>query len=302
MKNSAIVVFVFFMLMVVSFRIEADSRKSSSIVGVDIELEEMPKVMLYEIEVQSITTKKEKIQKFSQQNFLFHLKLNVGNYQMRTRIITDRAQMGPWSDWTELLARPEGVEQLVTTSYNRSLRKDRGLAEVDLSWQKANGADNYVVWIEDLIHKKMGFKETQNSSIKLNLKLGEYKIGVQSVSKDRIRSEVRYFDNTFLVAKTKLPAIKLDRPNVNNFQWLKQKEADVKIEIYRKSFFGDKFIKIYTSKESGLNWHLPIDLKPGEYKIDFQYISEAFENGPIQRIGFVKRPGEKDFANSALSN
>lgn len=281
-------------------QVEAKLKKSSTAVGVDVELEEMPSVRAYEIEVKSSSILKNESKIFSQKESIFKIKLNVGNYQMRTRILSIDSEVGPWSGWTELLARPETVDQLITSSYNLSIPKNDNSMDIELNWERANGADKYVVWVEDLNKKNSAFSEVVNPKIKLKLTSGEYKIGVQSISKDGIRSDIKYFDNTFFVAKTKLPQIKLDRVNATSFRWAKQKEAEVKIDIYRKAFFGEKFIKVYATKQSGELWQFPLGLKPGEYKIDFQYISETFENGPLQRISYLKKPNENDFAQAVM--
>lgn len=275
----------------------AKSNSTTKSVSVSVELEEMPNVKAYEIEVKKNTSKADKQLNFSQKDSLFKIKLEVGNYLFRTRIVSVDSEVGPWSDWAELLAAPDEVATVDIPSPNLSMRKNQAAAELDLKWQKADGAEKYTVWIEDQINKTLIKENTKNNNLKLKLKLGEYKIGIQSVSKDGIKSKIKYSENLVFVSKTQLPKIQIVQKDLNSFNWTKQTESAVKIEIYRKPFFGDKYVKIQTIKESGDKWILPRTLQPGEYKIDFQYISDAFENGPIHTVNYLKKPDENDFSS-----
>lgn len=296
MKNKIrIFIFLLFFCLVTG----AESGSSTKSVSVVVELEEMPDVQSYEIEVKKTIDKKESKSKFLQDNPLFKIKLEVGNYQFRTRIVSVQSEMGPWSDWSELLARPDEVTDIEASANNFSVRKTQTSIEVDVQWQKANGAEKYIVWIEDQATKSVEKQRSDNTHIKLNLKLGEYKIGVQSVSRDGIKSDIKYSDDLISVAKTHLPKIQINQKDTGAISWVKLPESDVKIDIYRKAFFGDKYIKIQTLKESGLSWLLPRSLQPGEYRIDFQYISESFENGPIQTLNYLLKPTENDFTRSS---
>lgn len=296
MKNkTGLLIILFFCVQLASTRSTAKSKSSTKAVNVEIELEEIPNIETYEIEVKKTSDKKESLQNFSQKNFSFKIKLNVGNYLVRTRIITKQSQTGPWSEWSELLAKPEVANLADISNYNISMNKKQQAIDIDLKWQNANGADSYQIWIEDLVNKTVVQKSSRSTATQVNLKTGEYKIGVQSVSKDGIRSDIKYFDSSFYVAHTQLPQIVLERINQNSFRWSKQNESNVKIEIYRKAFFSEKYVKIKILKIVDDKWILPTQLQPGEYKIDFQYTSDEFENGPVQSISYLKKPTEKDF-------
>ena len=45
-------------------------------------------------------------------------------------------------------------------------------------------------------------------------------------------------------------------------------------------------------------WKIPPGLKPGEYKIEFQFVSENIRSGEIEILKFVKRPTDEDFAKA----
>ncbi|MEK6628723.1 MAG: hypothetical protein AABY53_08855 [Bdellovibrionota bacterium] len=297
MKNKrflAIILFSFLQLVSASI-VAKPIKKSTKAVNVEIELEEIPNVQTYEIEVKKTSDKKESLQNFYQKDSFFKIKLNVGNYLLRTRMITKLSETGPWSEWTELLARPEEVNLIDLPSYDISMTKKQQAIDIVLKWQNANGADSYQIWIDDLVNKKVYKKSSRAAEASVNLKAGAYKIGVQSVSKDGIRSDIKYFENSFLVTHAQLPQIVLKRIDQNSFQWIKQDQSNVKIDIYRKAFFSDKYVKIESLKIVEDKWLLPPKLEPGEYKIDFQYTSDEFENGPIQSVSFLKKPTEKNF-------
>ena len=271
------------------------SSSSTRTVSVSIELEDLPDVAKYELEVSKSSGKKTKPQTFSQNNSDFKIKLEVGNYQVRTRILSKQGETGPWSEWSELLARPEEVADFEIPNFNFSVRKNQAWADVNLKWSRAAGADKYVLWIENQTTGLVVSEPTKTNEALLKLKTGEYKIGIQSVSKDGIKSKIKYVPDSFFVGKTMLPKIQVRQPVAGSFKWHREAEAEVKIDLYRKAFFGDKYLRVSSVKQSTEGWLLAADLQPGEYRIDFQYISESFENGPVETILFVKKPAEKNF-------
>ena len=220
----------------------------------------------------------------------------MGNYQVRTRIVSKQGETGPWSDWSELLARPEEVNDFEIPNYNFSVRKNQAWADVNLKWSRAAGAEKYVLWVENQTTGLVVNESAKNSEAVLKLKPGEYKIGIQSVSKDGIKSKIKYVADSFFVGKTKLPKIQVRQPVAGSFKWNREAESDVKIDLYRKAFFGDKYLRVFSVKQATEAWQLTSDLQPGEYRLDFQYISDSFENGPVETLLFVKKPAEKNFS------
>lgn len=284
------------MLVGVSLPVLAKPGNSTKTVAVEIELEELPNTDRYELEVQRSAGKQQAPTSYSQKAAAFKIKLEVGNYQVRTRIKSMQGEVGPWSDWSELLARPEEVSAINIPNSNFSIRKNQLFADVKLQWEKAAGAEKYIVWVENQFNNTIANEYAAKNDTTLKLKAGEYKIGIQSVSKDGIKSKIKYADNPIFIGKTMLPKIKVRQITAHSFGWDKQSESVVKIEVYRKAFFGEKFIKVQTVQQNGENWFLGSNLQPGEYRIDFQYISESFENGPIEAVNFIKKPDETHFS------
>lgn len=292
-------------------QVENSIRRVDGAVEIELELEKIPNVKTYDIEVKKMPDKfgkldnldknkknKEILLRFSQQEPLFKIKLQVGGYLVRTRMSSNQSETSAWSEWSELLARPEEVSLLEVSKYNFTINKNQMFTRVNLKWQQAVGADKYIIFVEDQMHKTTTLYNAKTNNVNLNLKAGEYKIGVQSISKNRIRSQIKYFENSFFVAKTQLPVLPLTRVDLNSFRWPKRSETNVRIDIYRKAFFAEKYLRIESFTESSENWHLPKSLPPGEYKIDFQYVSDIFVNGPVQSVSFLKKPNENDFANA----
>lgn len=269
-----------------------DSTRS---VSVAIELEDLPEVLKYELEVKKDTWKKTPPLSFSQQEPQFKIKLDVGNYQVRTRIVSVSGEVGPWSDWSELLARPEEVAEINIPNINFSVRKNQTFTDVGFKWEKPAGAEKYVIWIENLSSGLVVNEAAAKNEAMLKLKPGEYRIGIQSVSKDGIKSKIKYLTDSVFVGKTMLPRIQVKQPVAGTFNWKPESEASVKVDLYRKAFFGDKYERISTVKQSADAWLMAKDSPPGEYRIDFQYISDAFENGPVESVFFLKKPDETNF-------
>ena len=290
---------IMLLLLFCGFSGHGKSSSSTRTVSVAIVLEDLPDVDKYELEVSKSSGNKSKPLTFSQKLSDFKIKLEVGNYQVRTRIVSKQGETGPWSEWSELLARPEEVADFEIPNYNFSVRKNQAFAEVNLKWSRAAGAEQYVLWIENQTTGLVVNEPTKSNEAVLKLKTGEYKIGIQSVSKDGIKSKIKYVQDSFFVGKTMLPKIQVKQPVAGSFKWTKEAEAEVKIDLYRKPFFGDKYLRVSSVKQSKEAWGLAVSLPPGEYRIDFQYISEAFENGPVETILFVKKPAEKHFSAAA---
>lgn len=268
------------------------AAKSSKSVAVEVELEEVLNADKYELEVRRKSSNK--IMPYQQQRPIFKMTLEVGHYQMRTRALS-QDNIGPWSDWIELLAPPEEVNNKKEVSYGLSVDKKREQATLKLDWEASRGADQYVIWLENVIDNKKEKIKTRNTKHQLNLPVGEYRIGLQALSKDGLSSAVTYYENNFFVAKTQLPKIDLVSDSQQSYRWTERSQAEVKIEIFHKPFFSDQYVKIQDLRARGTNWRLPNSLRPGEYRIHFQYVSDTFENGPVESVEFVRKPTEPNF-------
>ena len=266
--------------------------RSSKNVAVEVELEEVLNAEKYELEVRK--NGQSRATQYVQQRPVFNMTLEVGNYQMRTRALSEQS-VSPWSDWTELLAPPETVRKKSEVSYNLSVDKKRMQANLELNWEAARGADQYVIWIENITENKKEKIKTRKTSHNLSLQTGEYKVGLQSISKDGLSSAVSYYDNNFFVAKTQLPKIDITPSENQSYRWTEKPQAEVRIEIFHKAFFSEQFVKVQDLRTKGDSWRLPAALRPGEYKLQFQYVSETFENGPVETLEFIKKPTEPNF-------
>lgn len=268
------------------------AAKSSKNVAVEVELEEVLNAEKYELEVRKKNSNK--ITPYQQQRPLFKMTLEVGHYQMRTRALSQDL-IGPWSDWAELFAPPEEVQKKKEVSYGLSVDKKREQASLQLSWDAARGADQYVIWLESVIDNKKEKIKTKKTEYQLSLPVGEYRIGLQALSRDGLSSAVTYYENNFFVAKTQLPKIDLVSDSQQNYRWTEKPQAEVRIEIFHKAFFAQQYVKIQDLRAKGSNWRLPGSLRPGEYRIHFQYVSDTFENGPVESVEFVRKPTEPNF-------
>ena len=140
--------------------------------------------------------------------------------------------------------------------------------------------------------------ETIENFYTAKLPEGDYRIGVQSISRNNIASNVVYYKELFAVQQSVLPKIVLKKGDDVSYSWDKLPNADVKVELFKKAFFATEYEKMSTELVKFANWKIPTDLRPGEYKIEFQFTSESVRSGDIEIIKFVRRPNEKDFADA----
>lgn len=279
-----------------------DLKKKSKSVAVEIELESVLGIESYEIEIRQPGIKKPLT--FSQKESIFSVTLDVGHYSMRTRMKT-KSETGPWSEWTPLVAPPDTVV-LNSVDYRYYVTiKDR-FAPVNLSWNFANGAERYRIWFEKIYtdvnatekSNKIKKIETLGNSYTARMPEGQYKIGVQSISRNNIASEVIYYKELFVVQQSSLPKIAIKKGEDDSFSWEMVADANVRVELYKKAFFASDYEKISTEVVNFSTWKIPPGLKPGEYKIEFQFVSETVRSGEIEILKFVKRPTEEDFAKA----
>ena len=278
-----------------------DLKQKSKIVSVEIELESVPGIETYEIEVRQPGVKKPI--NFQQKDSVFVLNLDVGNYSMRTRMKT-KVEVGPWTDWVSVVAPPEEVV-LNPTSFKYYANKKEKFVPIVLNWGFANGAEKYRIWFEKIIPNappgtvtKIKKIETVDNFYIAKMPEGDYKIGVQSISKNNIASNVVYYNDLYSVQQSVLPKIVLKKGDDDSYTWEKSPNADVKVELYKKAFFASDYERISTEVSRFSNWKVPPDLRPGEYKIEFQFTSDSVRSGEIEVIKFVRRPDEKDFAEA----
>jgi hypothetical protein len=278
-----------------------DQKQKSKIVSVEIELESVPGIEIYEIEVRQPGAKKPL--NFQQKDAVFVLSLDVGNYSMRTRMKT-KSEIGPWTKWLSLVAPPEEVV-LNPTTYKYFANKKERFIPVVLNWNFANGADKYRIWFEKInpnapnsTENKIKKIETMDNFFTAKLPEGDYRIGVQSISKNNITSNVVYYKELIAVQQSTLPKIVLKKDDEQTFSWEKLADAEVRVELFKKAFFASDYEKLSTEIVKFTTWKIPANLRPGEYKIEFQFISENIRSGDTEIIKFVKRPEESDFAEA----
>lgn len=303
MLKSKIFIFTFCALMFVLVQASdiRDLKKKSKTVSVEIELESVPGIEIYEVEVRQPGVKKPL--NYQQKDSVFVLSLDVGNYSMRTRM-KKKTEIGPWTEWVSLVAPPEEVV-LNPTTYKYYANKKEKFIPIVLNWNFANGAEKYRIWFEkvnpnapDSKENKIKKIETTDNFYTAKLPEGDYRIGVQSISKNNIASNVVYYKELFAVQQSVLPKIVLKKGDDDSYSWDKMPNADVKIELYKKAFFATDYEKISTELVKFSNWKIPPGLRPGEYKIEFQFTSESVRSGDIEIIKFVRRPDQKDFADA----
>jgi len=262
------------------------------IVTIELSLDQVQDATDYEIEIKG--KKSNSILK-KQESPEFQLELPVGHYQIRSRAWINE-NFSDWSEWMELLAPPEAVEfKSNKTSY--LVNKKQPLAKIQVDWMSSQGAVSYLIEIQELNTKNVVHRDqATTNSFSYNLPVGQYRIGVKSVSKDGIKSEIKYFAESYSISQQILPKIKWIKKEDNFYSWEKINDSQVKIEIYRKAFFGSQFEKLSTVKTSDLSWSLKTsDFLPGEYRLQFQHVSETFKSGPEETITTIKKPEEIHF-------
>lgn len=284
----------------------AEQQASKGVV-VDVELERVDGVKTYEIQIQEGKTKKSF--SLNQSEPLFSIPLRVGKYTMRSRMKTSQ-ETSPWSDWIPLEAPPDQVKLLEIPDKYYISKKEKN-APILIDWGLANGAKTYRIWFEKInsqVQKEKDRKikkiETISNSFTAKLPVGVYKIGVQSISPGGIASSVTYFERQISIEYALLPKIKITQKAEDEYSWEKFESAKVRYVLSYKPFFGEEFKTVKEEVVEFEQWKIPGELVPGEYRIQFQYVSDDIQNGETETIYFVRKPKQVHFdeASGKLKN
>jgi hypothetical protein len=265
-------------------------------VYLEVELEDVVGASEYEVEykLQSESTSVQSAKSKRQSETIFKLLVEAGNYSVRTRSIADTNQ-SDWSDWFVLTALPDTPSinqpeqtQLFTSKKNKS-------AEIPLSWKKTNGAESYQLIIQNLDSNKIQTLITQKNKLGLKLPKGRFRVGLQSISNNSIKSEVVYYPDPFLVTEKKLDRIDSSVVDDQMIKWKNTSAKNINIDVYIKRFFSNEYVLLKNYSVQTEPWTIPKDLKPGEYEFRLQALSDEFENSEIEIHRLLIKPQEKDF-------
>ncbi len=136
LKNSVGCIILFFAIATSAQVSLKDLKKKSKSVAVEIELESVLGIDVYEVEIRQPGMPKPL--NFQQKESIFSVTLEVGTYSMRTRMKT-KSETGPWSVWVPLVAPPDEVI-LSSVDYHYYVTKKERFAPIQMEWNIANGA------------------------------------------------------------------------------------------------------------------------------------------------------------------
>lgn len=268
-------------------------------VFLEVELEDVVGATSYEVEYKLQSSKHEKQKENApisrrQPETIFKLQVESGNYSVRTRSISQDNQ-SDWSEWFLLTALPDApvISQKIQSQHFTSKKIQK--ADVSLTWNKPNGADKYQIIIQNLDTQKTEIVNTRKNSSDLRLGKGRFRVGLQSISKNNIKSEIVYYPEPFLITDKKLDPMESSLVNDQAITWKNKAHKKINIDVYIKRFFSQEFVFLTTYSAVSVPWKIPQDLKPGEYQFKLQALSDEFENSDIEVQNLLIKPQQKDF-------
>ncbi len=268
-------------------------------VFLEVELEDVVGATSYEVEYKLQSSKPEKQKETApvsrrQSETIFKLQVESGNYSVRTRSISQDNQ-SDWSEWFLLTALPDAPVISQQTQIQHFTSKKIQKADVSISWNKTNGADKYQIIIQNLDTQKTEIVNTRKNSSDLRLGKGRFRVGLQSISNNNIKSEIVYYPEPFLITDKKLDPIESSLVNDQAITWKNKAHKKINIDVYIKRFFSQEFVFLTTYSADSVPWKIPQDLKPGEYQFKLQALSDEFENSDIEVQNLLIKPQQKDF-------
>ncbi len=285
----------FFFLISASVSLASINKK----VFLEVELEDVVGATSYEIEYKLQSSKSEKQKETApisrrQSETVFKLQVESGNYSVRTRSISQDNQ-SEWSEWFVLTALPDAPVISKPTQSQYFTSKKIQKADVSLTWNKPNGAEKYQIVIQNLDTQATETVNTRKNSSDLRLGKGRFRVGIQSISKNNIKSEIVYYPEPFLITDRKLDPIGSSLVNDQAITWKNKAHKKINIDVYIKRFFSNEFVFLTTYTADSVPWQIPQDLKPGEYQFKLQALSDEFENSDIEVQNLLIKPQQKDF-------
>ncbi len=269
---------------------------------VEIEWDEIPYAIKYDLEIYNFQSKKF-IKLFSSSTNLFKLNVRMGKYLIRSRFTDKFERISPWSELSELIIAPPPTEILSFPPADGTsifANKTTGVAEINLNWKPLPQIEKYLVSVENPEGDIVKEFYTSKDNIAILLPPSTYAFKVKAVLADGTIGEPspksKYY--TIVGAKILPPRIKYRKDkNGNSILSMNSelKNGVVSGIIEYQHFESDNWImieKIENQKIGDLK--LDSKFKPGKYKSTFLSSAKGFSNSDTITYEFVIKPKQQD--------
>ncbi len=271
--------------------------------SVEIEWEDRPEAVAYEVEIYK---KGRKIGTTKSPSKDLKANLACGKYKVRGRIVTRQNLTGDWSELTDFEVPPEPVvpeasatsEAPVTTA---TANPKTLLAPVNLRWSTSPDAVFYHLIIKDGGGRAVSETRVRRNETKLELPPGAFTYVVKAEGPDGVMGEESLPLGQIEVHSAQLPKPKFQWQVVGRnlkLNWTPQGPMEWMIRVERKAFFSDKWTEVLeTQKAAGTSgqWLSPL-LLPGLYRLTvFVKAAGWLDSAPVTKLMEI-RPTSQDFA------
>lgn len=268
----------------------------------EIEWDEVPDAIKYELEVYNNKTKKF-IKMFSSTTHVFKLNIKLGKYLIRSRITDKFQRESPWSDLTEMTIGPPPT--LITShapANNTPIygNKKTGVADIPIKWNPLPFIDKYLLIVENPEGEKVQEYTTVKTEFVAQLPPGVYKFKVNAILEDGTIGDPSPLSDLYTVwgAKILPPRLSYKKDKEGNSILSMHSElrnAFVSGILEYQNLEGDSW-NIVKKVENQEIKDLPLssDLNPGKYKVTLKSLAKGFTPSENASLEFIIKPKEKD--------
>jgi hypothetical protein len=265
--------------------------------AVEIEWDEVPYAVLYELEIYDGKHKRF-IKTFRSKTNLFKLNVKMGKYYFRSRITDEFERTSTWTTLAELVIAPPPttIELPVTKEESLYANPETGVYQLPLKWNPISGVNEYSLMVqnpEGQVLKEFRFK---GSATKVELPPGQYQFRIKAILDDGTEGEPSAPTSVASVVGVALqsPRFQFHRDSVAG------QSVTFRSESPRAHFGG---VLYYSPLESN-RWTKVKDLpllkerkikfdssyRPGHYKLKLRAIARGYLDSAYNEFEFLIKP------------
>ncbi len=306
--NFLISIFVVSNLIGTSFSVLAANKITKR--KVELEWEPQPGIANYEVEIYK-KDQKTPIGTYKSSTNIFSTSLFLGEYEVRSRVISIQGEEGPWSSLEPLLVKvPKGAlkqnENPLTNFHKTDLKTRKAL--VMLEWEDVPDIKGYKV--EILVEKTQGTgvakrqvaftKIVNKSPLEVYLPGGEFRYTVTPFDSYGNSGEPSDESSPITVSTAKLPPPHLE-PILKNEQlealkWGVFPGARLVGNLYYKKILSED-VWVLVQKDLNINkmpWIIQGNLKPGDYELKLHAEAVGASSSEEKSVEFFVKPKKID--------
>lgn len=268
---------------------------------VEIEWDEMPNAVRYELEIYDGKYKRF-IKTFVSKTNKFRLNVKMGRYYFRSRILDRWERYSPWTELADFLISPP-PSRFVSEMPSKSevyTDKKTGRYEMELKWEPRPAIENYQLSIADPQGNVIKQMQVRGTKAKVLLPPGQYQFKIQAILLDGTIGDASAATPPLSVIGAQIlpPTFEFKR-NTNEGPTVLIRSELAKAELHGDLFYrpleGNEWIKVKEFNQMKAR-KLVFDstYRPGLYYLRMFASARKMSGSEYGEIEFLIKPSEPD--------